>query len=741
MKRVVLVASSIALFCAATAEAAPNGVPARPRSIGNWTQHDPERPTGNAEAWSPADVAGFLQLYTDAFFILGYEDAKPPGITSWKRRAAELAEVERIAAARNLDVRGRLCMSERPDVLTRLIDKTSPCSPTNGGGGCDWEGDMDGSLGEAETVIKASGRATAGTPDSLVDARADWQPNLWHKRLIVLRPGGAGEERHRVVANDRTGLTADAPWRTPPRPGDRYEVRGSFDPRWVRQIPKSEHEDTVRRFWTDARDVCGGVPCAAPAMPLDPFDPTNTRGFLSWVERKAIEALRTDTTVPALYGYVYENGETFANGGKPARWNDPHYTVNGVIMDVSNPAYREWRIRYLLYKLGDHGIDPGESTCLSMAYKPGWHTYYDEEALGPVSGDPCSVSGIHQWTGPTHVCQDGTSHGGPFHPTSFGPGEFEAAISSYFRETIATLGASGYGDLRIITSEAPPIRRTTWLILDDDVRRNPKMVGELGSWIEPRLAALESLPPPGVTTAAPVVDEATEAAAAATDTSASDTAAAAADPPAPPTTASVATPSPVVPTGDTGASDAVTPAAATAPTGSSGTGSGPATGSSVSTTPTAAPAPTAPNAPPPPRVVSAGSGSNESPAPVPTAPVAPPGGSTVSSAAPAPAPTPSFSIGSGPKSGSSSGTTSFSDANYPTTAPTTPVATETSSSAPTPVAGSGADLSGGGAPPAARAASMRSEPSAASKPAPRGHMSSGGSGGGGGTVYAPSLGK
>ncbi|MCX5736948.1 MAG: hypothetical protein NTZ61_00335 [Proteobacteria bacterium] len=521
MKRIVVIASSIAVLSVAAAQAAPDGVPARPRSIGNWTQHDPEKPIGGAEAWTPSDVAGFLQLYPDAFFILGYDDAKPPGITNWKRRATQLAELERIAAARGVDVSGRLCMSERPDVLTRLIDATSPCSPTNGGGGCDWEGDMDGSLGEAETVIKASGLATAGKPDSLVDARADWQPNLWYKRLVVLRPGGPGEERHRVVANDRTGLTPDAPWRIPPRTGDRYEVRGSFDPRWVRQVPKRVHEDTVRRFWAEARDVCGAVPCARPAMPLDPFATANTRGFVAWVERKAIEALRTDSTVPALYGSGYPDKQVTASGDRPAGWNDPYFFASGVILDVSNPAYRAWRVRYLLYKLADHGIEPGESTCLSMAYKPGWHTYYDEQTLGPVTGDPCSVSGIHEYTGPAHVCQDGTSHGGPFNPTPFGPGEFEEAISNYFRETIATLTASGYKDLRIITSEAPGIRGTTWLILDDDVRRNPKMLGELGSWIEPRLAALASLPPPIAKQSTPAVEDSTEPAATPSDTSSS----------------------------------------------------------------------------------------------------------------------------------------------------------------------------------------------------------------------------
>ena len=176
MKRVVLILSSIAMLGAAAAQAAPNGVPARPRSIGNWTQHDPEKPNGSAEAWTPSDVAGFLQLYSDAFFILGYEDGKPPGITSWKRRAGQLAELESIAVERGIDVSGRLCMSERPDVLTRLTDQTSPCSPTNGGGGCDWEGDMDGSMGEAETDETLTMRGARPFSSSGSSAYVSWTP-------------------------------------------------------------------------------------------------------------------------------------------------------------------------------------------------------------------------------------------------------------------------------------------------------------------------------------------------------------------------------------------------------------------------------------------------------------------------------------------------------------------------------------------------------------------------------------
>jgi hypothetical protein len=527
VKRFTLLASSFALLAAAgVAQAAPDGVPARPMSIGNWANHDPDDPYPGYEPWTPSDVAGFLQLYQEAYFELGYEDGKPPGVRSWKERGAQLATLEQILAQRGVDARGRICMSERADVMTRMIDDTGPCNARNGGGGCDWEGDMDGSLGEREVVVKTNGRITGGTRLSLVDSRAAWQTDRWYKRLVVLRPGLAGEERRRVTANDRTSLSIDSPWRNPPRPGDQYEVRGSFDPAWVIRVTETAHRDAVKRIWEDRRNVCGpapgSLPCAAPAMPLDPFASGNTRGFQPWMDRGAIAALRTGGLVPAIYGSVHDSGVAFINGGRPAQWRDPYFSASGVVMDLSNPAYREWRVRYLLYKLADHGIVPGESTCLSVAYKPGYYGFYDEQASGP-SPKACSFSNTSQWIGPAAVCTNGSSIGGPLHPTLYAPRAFEGGLNAYFRELVQVLAANGYADARIITAEAPPFRDAVWTVLADDVKRDAHLAGEQGGWIEPPLSAIASLPStPTASTPTPSASGAPQTGAAPMPTAAED---------------------------------------------------------------------------------------------------------------------------------------------------------------------------------------------------------------------------
>lgn len=496
MKRLVFLMSSIAVLAGSPAQSAPDGVPARPRSIGRWYDHDPNTPQPGYEPWTPADAAGFLQLYPDAHLEVFFNDGKPPGHRKSHEMGSRVRELESILRQRGVNATGRICMSgDRPDVLARLVDDTGPCNPRNGGGGCDWEGDMDGSHGEAETVVKVAGRVTAATPTSLADSGSKWQTDLYYRRLLVLHPGSAKEERHRIVANDSSSLTIDGVWRNSPRPGDRYEVRGSFDPAWVKQIPLGDHEDAVRRLWPSQRTICGTSPCPPPQEPLDPFVTGNRRGWVPWVDRRAIEALRTPTSVPALYGSVYDGDRAYGWGERPARWNDPHFAASSVVMDVANPAYREWHLRYLLYQLEDHGIAPGQSACIVSAYKPGLHARYDDANGG--SGKPCSVAGSGNWVGPAHVCQDGTAIGGPLHPTPFAPGEYEAAINSYFRELTATLPANGYSNLRIITAEAPAYRDTTWSTLADDVRRNPRIVGEQGGWVEPRLSALTSLPAPG----------------------------------------------------------------------------------------------------------------------------------------------------------------------------------------------------------------------------------------------------
>jgi hypothetical protein len=60
---------------------------------------------------------------------------------------------------------------------------------------------MDGSLGEAETVVQVAGSATDGSQNALVDSSQSWEPEIYRHRLVVLRPGGAGSN---PAASSRT---------------------------------------------------------------------------------------------------------------------------------------------------------------------------------------------------------------------------------------------------------------------------------------------------------------------------------------------------------------------------------------------------------------------------------------------------------------------------------------------------------------------------------------------------------
>jgi hypothetical protein len=465
---------------ASPAQAAPSGVPARPFSLGNWSTHDPAEPEAGFEPWTPADIVGFLELHPGTYFELGQDAAKPPGNRRWQRTREMLAQLRTGAAARGVDTAGRLCVSERPDVLVRNAANVDQCTPLRGGGGCDWEGDMDGRHGEPETVVKGAGVATGGAANTLEHTGRGWAPDLYAHRLVVVRPGTVAEERRRVTANDDHRLFVSPNWQQPPRPGDPYEVRGSFDPAWVARVPLGVHRDTVQRYWEGARDVCDG-PCAPPVEPLDPFEAA--RGFEPWVDRDAISALRTSSSVPVLYGNGYDAD------GDAKQLDDPHFRANGVVMNLASREYRAWRIRYLLYKIEDYGFERGDGVCLAIAYKPGLHTFHDPLARG-VNTDACAVPGTNNWTGPAHVCNDGHLQGGPFHPTPYRRGEFEAGISAYFRELSAALAAAGWTDVRVITGEAPNYMSATWAVLSDDVRRLPMMYGEQGGWLNPPLSAL-----------------------------------------------------------------------------------------------------------------------------------------------------------------------------------------------------------------------------------------------------------
>src|SRR5690606_26062866 len=260
------------LLLAASASAAPEGRPRRIPWLGSWADHDPDRPAAGAEPWQPADVANMLAAWPEAVVDLGIHEGLPAGNRHWQRRAAQRAAARTTAASLGVDVGSRMCMRFRPDVFRKLAWNADSCVPSVGGGGCDWEGDMDGRFGETETVVKRAGRASAGDAQHLVDDEAAWPPEAWLHRLLVLRPGTSLEERRRIVLSGTNTLGVGQPWQVPPRAGDRYEIRGSFDPSWVVRVSRETHEASVDRFWAKLRNVCGRSgkePCRPPAEPLD----------------------------------------------------------------------------------------------------------------------------------------------------------------------------------------------------------------------------------------------------------------------------------------------------------------------------------------------------------------------------------------------------------------------------------------------------------------------------------------
>jgi hypothetical protein len=487
----------LVLVCG-SASAATDGIPERVKSLGRWDRHDPVTLRAGYEPWSPEDAARLLELYQSAYLHLTYNDASPAGLNTVPRVAQRIDELQEIAASRGISVRGRLCLSDRPDVTLRLPDLAQSCSAHRGAtGSCDWEGAMDGRHGEAEVVVKASGSAAGGTAVALADPTQVWTPALYRHRLAVLRPGQPDEERRRIVGNDSVSFEVGQPWASPPQPGDPYEIRGSFDTNWVMRAPREVHEATLRRFWEDRR-ICGDTPCRPAPFPLDPLHPGNPRGFLPWMDREAVSVLATAATVPALYGWGYD-GDIAAPiteySALPHQWSEPHFRANGVVLDLRNPAFRAWRARHAVYRLAEYGLAPGEGACLAVETKPGLHAWYDEAALGQA-GTVCSAPNTNTYFGPSQICRDTQSIGAPLHPTQYGPGEFEAAISAYFRELVAALAENGYGDVQILTVEAPAFRNELWTTLADDVRRMPQMRGVEWGTIEPRLAVLGSAAPP-----------------------------------------------------------------------------------------------------------------------------------------------------------------------------------------------------------------------------------------------------
>jgi hypothetical protein len=467
------------------AQAAPDGRPRTVQYLGSLSDHDPEAPVPGHEPWTPADVVDLLAAHPHASVALGRIDGLPPGnrVAERQRRLAE--QVRALAAPAGVDVAERLCVPFRIDVQRKLRPGHPACDPALGGGGCDWEGDMDGSFGEPESAVRARGRATGGGASTLVDGDAAWPAGAWARRLLVLRPGTALEARRRIVGSDATTLQLDAAWELPPRAGDAYEIRGSFDPGWAMRVPAATHAASMRRFWGERRTVCGTsrtLPCAPPAEPLDPLAAGNARGWSAEADHAAFVALAAGGRVPALFGAIRDASPEVPH------LTDPYPSVDSVVMDLRNPGYRAWRVRSLLYALRDLGVDPGAPACVILRYEPGLHARYDESE-GP-STHPCALPDTASWQAPLHVCSNGSYEGGLLDPTAYGPGEFEAGVDALLRELLEVLPRHGYERTRLVTAESASFRGRPWTTLAADLRFDARLVGELDRARPPLLASV-----------------------------------------------------------------------------------------------------------------------------------------------------------------------------------------------------------------------------------------------------------
>ena len=179
----VLVAASAS---SDVATAAPNGAPSRISTLCSWRVHDAAQPDPGAEPWTVEDVAGFLARYPSAYLDLGYRDGYAPGNRHWVEKGAEVDRLQTVLTQQKIEGHQRICITERPDMLVKQSHERS-CAPSQGGGGCGWEGSMDGSFGEAETVVVHSGTADPGGADELRDSSARWELGAWQRRLLVLR--------------------------------------------------------------------------------------------------------------------------------------------------------------------------------------------------------------------------------------------------------------------------------------------------------------------------------------------------------------------------------------------------------------------------------------------------------------------------------------------------------------------------------------------------------------------------
>ncbi len=145
----------------------------------------------------------------------------------------------------------------------------------------------------------------------------------------------------------------------------------------------------------------------------------------AWILRSQVAVVREDRARFESQGWSIESVDFVSNdflarvretdAGQPNYYGpvEPdrrRYKINGVLVDLRNPNYRRWQLDWLESLVEFTGADG-----VAVPLKTGWHAY-------PMYHAKASPSG---------------RHGGPLSDTSYGPGEYEAAVTAWVREARA----------------------------------------------------------------------------------------------------------------------------------------------------------------------------------------------------------------------------------------------------------------------------------------------------------------
>ncbi|MDX2087795.1 MAG: hypothetical protein SFX73_08095 [Kofleriaceae bacterium] len=284
----------------------------------------------------------------------------------------------------------------------------------------------------------------------------DWRPDLVFKHVDGAQPGD-----HCGRMFGKPQCSADCT-RDRGNPCTRWEgdMRkdwgpvGEFQRRWLLGVSGATWDTTVDRHYRGV-DFCAQ--------------------FASWgmADRFSICALRTPAWAPALYGWASKDRPELA-------------AVSGVGLDIRQRDARAWNAMRLLSHLKSLGFDPGERGCVLVGYKPGMWARED----GAVRGRDCPAQGANTWSGFVTPQNAGRCPAPrPLLPTPYGPGQYEAALNAQMRAAYraldgplpAAFGAAKatYSGIRLLFTERPMAGERLWSIWEDDVRRDPRVLGEM----------------------------------------------------------------------------------------------------------------------------------------------------------------------------------------------------------------------------------------------------------------------